>query len=232
MKLTVCRQKFVSLLGSSGCGKTTLLRIIAGLEAPSSGSLHFVDPALSRQKSFVFQDSNLLAWRTVRENIALPLELNRTPLLEQRGLVDAMIDTVRLGGFENSFPDELSGGMKMRVSLARALVTCPKLLLLDEPFASLDEMTRHALNEELLGLCQKSRTTVILITHHIHEALYLSDEILLLTPRPGRIFHRQAVDWPLPRDASLRHLADFMALGKDISEKLNNSKPFHAHADV
>jgi NitT/TauT family transport system ATP-binding protein len=180
---------FVALLGPSGCGKSTLLRLIAGLDHPDSGRLdwdqgHEPTPG---EVGFVFQDATLLPWATAAENVFLPLRLRNAPPAQGMPEVRAALDRVGLTGFEDARPRQLSGGMRMRVSIARALVTRPRLLLMDEPFAALDEFTRHRLQADLLALWQSVRCTVVFVTHSIYEAAFLARRIVLMTPRPGRI---------------------------------------------
>jgi len=192
---------FTTLLGPSGCGKSTLLRLIAGLAQATSGEVKI--RARPGGVSFVFQDATLMPWATARENVALPLRLAGTATTEITQRVDEALERVGLGGFGAAYPRELSGGMKMRVSIARAIVTGPELLLMDEPFAALDEFTRFKLNDDLLQLWQKNRWTVIFVTHSIREAVFLSERIVIMSPRPGRVVADMAVDLP-PRDGVLR----------------------------
>lgn len=192
---------FTSLVGPSGCGKSTLLRLIAGLTPPSSGDVQRLTKAGAM--SFVFQDATLMPWATVGANVALPLQLARVNPQERDMRVAEALERVGLGGLGKAYPRELSGGMKMRVSIARAVVTGPELLLMDEPFAALDEFTRFKLNDDLLALWQKNRWTVIFVTHSIREAVFLSDRVLVMSPRPGRVV--ADVDIQLPqRDGALR----------------------------
>jgi NitT/TauT family transport system ATP-binding protein len=201
INLTIAPGEFVSILGPSGCGKSTLLRIIAGLERSDSGSLSASgDGAIA----YVFQDAHLLPWRTVLSNVALPLELRGEP--HRRRLTEAreVIDHVGLSDAIKRFPAQLSGGMRMRVSLARALVTHPRLLLLDEPFAALDEITRQRLDEQLYQLWRQHGMTVIFVTHSTSEAAYLSHRAIVLTRRPGRVMLDTPIELPVDRPASLR----------------------------
>ena len=180
---------FVALLGPSGCGKSTLLRLIAGLDHPDAGALRWDEghePAPG-EIGFVFQDATLLPWATAAENVVLPLRLRHAASGESLPAVHAALQRVGLAGFENARPRQLSGGMRMRVSIARALVTQPRLLLMDEPFAALDEFTRHRLQADLLALWQAAACTVVFVTHSIYEAAFLARRIVLMTPRPGRI---------------------------------------------
>ena len=180
---------FVALLGPSGCGKSTLLRLIAGLDRPDSGTLTWDagQPPAPGDIGYVFQDATLLPWATAEENIFLPLRLRGMPRTQAQPAVAAVLKRVGLTGFENARPRQLSGGMRMRVSIARALVTRPKLLLMDEPFAALDEFTRHKLQAELLELWRDLGCTIVFVTHSIYEAAFLAHRIVLMTPRPGRI---------------------------------------------
>jgi NitT/TauT family transport system ATP-binding protein len=205
--MIVGKGEFVSIIGPSGCGKSTILKLVSGLTPVTSGSL-LVDgmtPANAREiVSFIFQDPTLLPWRTVRENVALALELDHSPRDTRPERVKALLELVGLSHVAKSYPRQLSGGMKMRVSIARALASKPQILLMDEPFAALDEMSRDRLNEELLRLKEELQWTVLFVTHSVAEAVYLSDRILVLAPHPGRVAHEIVVDLPSPRDAELR----------------------------
>ncbi len=204
ISLNIIDGSFVSLLGPSGCGKSTLLRIVAGLTSPTTGRVALADDDLAGKIGFVFQEPTLMPWATVWENVYLPL---RVAGKRRNAVADRIVETlaaVGLGGFEGSYPRQLSGGMRMRVSIARALVTEPRLLLLDEPFAALDEITRFKLNEDLLTLWQRHHWTVIFVTHSVFESVFLSDRIVMLAPRPGRVVDDIAIDLPYPRDAGLR----------------------------
>jgi len=221
--------QFVSLVGPSGCGKSTLLRLIAGLTEPTSGMLSVAGqrPALARRKlarlSFVFQDATLLPWRNVRDNVRLPLELLGTAAYNRDSLVGNVLQMVGLADFAQRYPNELSGGMRMRVSLARGLVIDPELLLLDEPFGALDDITRQALNEELLALWTERRWTGIFVTHNIAEAVFLSQRILVLSPRPGRIVADVRVPFATPRTSELRAQADFALLVGEVAQCLRRA---------
>ena len=188
--LDVPKGEFVSLLGPSGCGKSTALRLIAGLNAPTSGSVHVAHRSgqgRGRHRiGFVFQEPTLMPWTTVRENVRLPLKLGGVPAGEAHTRVVDALTRVGLAEFADAYPRELSGGMRMRVSLARALVTDPDILLMDEPFAALDEITRFRLNDDLLALWRDLRKTVIFVTHSVFEAVYLSQRVIAMTARPGR----------------------------------------------
>jgi NitT/TauT family transport system ATP-binding protein len=201
--LAVASGAFLSLLGPSGCGKSTLLRLIAGLTTPSSGTIqrHGID---ARRISFVFQEPTLMPWSTVWDNTYLPLRLMGISKQDAAPRIAATLASVGLDSFAQVYPRELSGGMKMRVSIARALVTEPQLLLLDEPFAALDEITRFKLNEDLLALWQRHHWTVVFVTHSVFESVFLSDRIVVMSKRPGRIAADVAIDLPYPRETSLR----------------------------
>jgi NitT/TauT family transport system ATP-binding protein len=214
LDFNVRRGEFLSLLGPSGCGKSTVLRIIAGLTAPSHGSVEWPDPSMNAGKAnrigFVFQDPTLMPWASVFNNVALPLVLKGAAALERVGL----------GKFAQAYPRELSGGMRMRVSIARALVTEPELLLMDEPFAALDEITRFKLNNDLLQAWQATGTTVVFVTHSVFESVYLSSRILVMSARPGRIATELAIDAPYPRDNNFGTSAEYAALCRRTSAAL------------
>jgi NitT/TauT family transport system ATP-binding protein len=200
--LDVRENEFLSLLGPSGCGKSTLLRLIAGLAEPSSGTITW-DGGRS-ELSFVFQEPTLMPWATALDNVTLPLKLAHVARSEGEARAAAMLASVGLAGFEKSYPRELSGGMKMRVSIARALVTRPRVLLMDEPFAALDEITRFKLNNDLLELWQRDKFTAVFVTHSVFESVFLSQRIAVMTARPGRVQTEIAVTAPYPRDAHYR----------------------------
>jgi len=217
------RGEFVTLLGPSGCGKSTLLRIVSGLSAASEGAIRVngMTPENARElMSFIFQDPTLMPWRTVEQNVALSLELEHAarPLRCER--VTAMLSLVGLTHVARRYPRELSGGMKMRASIARALVSRPRILLLDEPFAALDEMTRDRMNEELLRLHGEQKWTVLFVTHSVTEAVFLSTRIVILSPHPGRIAHDVALDLPWPRTTALRDSPAFEQTVTRISRLL------------
>ncbi len=196
--LAIAEGSFTALVGPSGCGKSTLLRLIAGLTMPTAGQLQRTD---SGDISFVFQDATLMPWATAAQNVALPLRLTGQGDINAR--VGEALARVGLEGFAGAYPRELSGGMRMRVSIARAIVTGPKLLLMDEPFAALDEFTRFKLNDDLLGLWQQNRWTVIFVTHSIREAVFLAERVIVMSPRPGRIVGDLPIDLPA-RDTAAR----------------------------
>jgi NitT/TauT family transport system ATP-binding protein len=207
VNLSIERGEFVSIIGPSGCGKSTLLKMVAGLASCSSGEIavNGMTPKNARELvSFVFQDATLLPWLTVERNVALALELeNRTPL-QIKKTVAKLLELVGLEKVSKSYPRQLSGGMKMRVSIARALATRPRLLLMDEPFAALDEMTRDRMNEELLRLRAEQNWTVMFVTHSVAEAVFLSSRVIVLAPHPGRIAQDIAVNLPYPRTEATR----------------------------
>jgi NitT/TauT family transport system ATP-binding protein len=227
LDLDVREGEFVSLLGPSGCGKSTALRLIAGLSAPTSGSVavsHAVgtaQPAGAGQSiGFVFQEPTLMPWASVRENVRLPLKLSHVPAGEAAPRVTAALSEVGLADFADAYPRELSGGMKMRVSLARALVTDPDILLMDEPFAALDEITRFRLNNDLLALWRSLRKTVIFVTHSVFESVYLSQRVIVMSARPGRIGAEFHIDAPQPRAEEFRTSADYAGYCRQVSSAL------------
>jgi NitT/TauT family transport system ATP-binding protein len=214
--------EFLSLLGPSGCGKSTALRLIAGLGTPSRGSITWPQGLQrdGRGIGFVFQEPTLMPWATSFGNVYLPLRL--AGIAKDKAAPDVMqaLAGVGLADASNIYPRELSGGMKMRVSIARALVTRPELLLMDEPFAALDEITRFRLNDDLLALWQSLGKTVVFVTHSVFESVYLSSRIVVMTPRPGRMFAELAIDAPYPRDQGFRTSAEYAALCRVVSDTL------------
>jgi NitT/TauT family transport system ATP-binding protein len=215
----VCPREFVCVLGASGSGKTTLLRALAGLLPPSEGSVEFARGATPRI-GMVFQQSNLMPWRTAMSNIMLPLELAGAGADETRRRAQEMIHLVGLRGFEGSLPRELSGGMAQRVAIARALVHDPDLLLLDEPFGSLDALTRERMGVELSRIWQKRKKTVVMVTHSITESLFLADRVLVLSQRPGTVRMDLKVDLPRPRTEEVRFTAHFGRLAQRLRAAL------------
>lgn len=223
--LTINRGDFVSFIGPSGCGKTTLMRTIADLETPTNGriSVNGMSPQEAREKrayGYVFQAPALYPWRTVEKNITLPLEIMRLPKSEQKARARKNLSLVNLEGFEKKFPWQLSGGMQQRVSIARALSVEPDLLLMDEPFGALDEITRDHLNEQLLRLWDQTKKTVVFVTHSIPESVFLSSKIVVMSPRPGKII--DIIDCNLPRDRTLdiRETPEFLAIAHRVREGL------------
>jgi len=214
-------QEFVAVLGPSGSGKSTLLRVLAGLLPPTAGSAEFCSD-LPIRVGLVFQQANLMPWRTVLENITLPLELQGVPVEAACARAREWVAQVGLQGFEDAWPRDLSGGMAQRVALARALIADPDLLLLDEPFGALDALTRERMGAELLALWQARRKTVLLVTHSISEALLLSDRVLVLTQRPGRICLDLSVPFPRPRTEELRYTPEFGALSRRLRAAIGN----------
>jgi NitT/TauT family transport system ATP-binding protein len=220
LDLTVAQGEFVSLLGSSGCGKSTALRIIAGLLPATAGTVALQADA---RIGFVFQEPTLMPWASVRDNVRLPLRLAHVPDGTSRARAEAALAQVGLIDFADAFPRELSGGMKMRVSLARALVTHPDILLLDEPFAALDEITRFRLNDDLLTLWRGLGKTIIFVTHSVFESVYLSQRVLVMTARPGRIAADVTIEAPGFRDKDFRTSAAYAAQCRAVSRALSAS---------
>ena len=223
--LTIAKGEFVSFIGPSGCGKTTLLRVIADLEQPTSGSITVNglaprDARLKRQYGYVFQAPALYPWRTVEANVMLPLELFGLPKAERRERARKHLDLVRLSGFANKYPWQLSGGMQQRVSIARALSFEPELLLMDEPFGALDEIVRDRLNEQLVKLWSQTRKTIVFVTHSIPEAVFLSSRIVVMSPRPGRIIDVIDCDFGAERTLDIRESPEFLKVAHRVREGL------------
>jgi NitT/TauT family transport system ATP-binding protein len=224
--LTIGASEFVSIVGPSGCGKTTLLRIIAGLEGGFGGTFHLAGEKVngpSRDIGIVFQDATLLPWRTVLNNVLLPAQVLRMSETSAMAAAHRLLDLVGLKGFEDKYPHELSGGMRQRVAIARALVHDPAVLLMDEPFGSLDALTRENMGLELLKIWDAARKTVFLITHSISEAVFLSDRVIVLSPRPGRILAEVAIDLPRPRNLDLLSDEAFGVYTRRIRRVLDSS---------
>ena len=225
--LDVAKGEFVSLLGPSGCGKSTALRLIAGLSAPSSGEVSIsrrAGNASGRHSiGFVFQEPTLMPWASVRDNVHLPLKLSHAPGAEAGERVGEALAQVGLTEFADAYPRELSGGMKMRVSLARALVTEPDILLMDEPFAALDEITRFRLNNDLLALWRNLHKTVIFVTHSVFESVYLSQRVVVMTSRPGRISAEFRIETPEPRVEDFRMSTGYAGYCREVSKALSPS---------
>lgn len=227
---TIRRGEFVSILGPSGCGKSTFLRLVAGLIPATTGRLTIAghDPVTSRQSgtrvAFVFQDPTLLPWRTVADNIRLPLELQHAPRADHAAAIHASLQLIGLTDADaTKRPRMLSGGMRMRVSLARALITDPDLLLLDEPFAALDDVLRQQLNEELVRIWQAKGWTGLFVTHNVAEAVFLSQRVLVMSSRPGRIAAEISVPFPYPRLPALRGESEFARLTVELSQRLREA---------
>ena len=223
VSLSVQTGEFLSVLGPSGCGKSTLLRLIAGLAEPTTGTIDWSDDKGRADLGFVFQEPTLMPWATALANVALPLKLRGMAKSEREARAAEALDNVGLKGFERVWPRELSGGMKMRVSLARALVVQPRLLLMDEPFAALDEITRHRLNDDLLELWRQSRVTIVFVTHSVFESVFLSQRIVVMTARPGRVSAELAVITPYPRSQAFRTSAEYAAWCRQASSRLGEA---------
>ncbi len=226
LDLQVRRGEFVTLLGPSGCGKSTVLRLIAGLGSPSDGSIAWNGAAggagTGQDIGFVFQEPTLMPWATVADNVMLPLRLQGMDSGAGPRVAVALA-RVGLEGFADYYPRELSGGMKMRVSIARALVTQPRLLLLDEPFAALDEITRFKLNDDLLALWQELGETIVFVTHSVFESVYLSTRIVVMTPRPGRVFTEMSIEAPHPRSDGFRTCTEYAGYCRIVSQALSQA---------
>jgi NitT/TauT family transport system ATP-binding protein len=223
LDLTLHQGDFLSLLGPSGCGKSTALRLISGLMTPTSGSIDWQGGKSDDDLGIVFQEPTLMPWAQVKENVWLPFRLRGK---SYNSVKDDVLNALRLVGledFQNAYPRELSGGMKMRVSIARALVTRPRLILMDEPFAALDEITRHRLNNDLLALREAIGCTVIFVTHSVFESVFLSDRIVVMAARPGRIIGEVSVDAPYPRDDAFRTSAEYAASAAEASHMLTRA---------
>ena len=216
---------FTALLGPSGCGKSTLLRVVADLLQPSAGQVDLLGQTphqarTDRKLGFVFQDAALLPWRSVLDNVMLPLQVGGGSRIKDHAEPSELLEMVGLGGREGAFPHELSGGQRQRVSIARALVCRPQVLLMDEPFGALDEITRDRMNDELLRIWAATGTTILFVTHSIPEAVYLSQQVLVLASRPGRVKELVPIDLPQPRDRSIRDTAEFTALAGHLRRLL------------
>jgi NitT/TauT family transport system ATP-binding protein len=227
--LTIREGEFVSLIGPSGCGKSTLLKLVAGLSEPTDGKLVWWRGGFDqvgqpgRQMSFVFQDPTLMPWSRVETNVRLPLDLAGKSKADANQRVDAALDTVGLSDYRRHFPRQLSGGMRMRASIARALVTDPNLLLMDEPFGALDEFTRNKLDSDLVSLWFGKSLSVIFVTHSIYEAIFLSTRIVVMAARPGRVFGEMTISEPHPRDDTFRTSQRFAQLCRDLSGLLTEA---------
>ena len=223
MSLQVNEGDFISLLGPSGCGKSTALRLIAGLIPPTSGRITWEGGMATGDLGVVFQEPTLMPWATVAQNVYLPFRLRGQGFGTVKSRVAEALDLVGLAAFHDAYPRELSGGMKMRVSIARALVTGPRLILMDEPFAALDEITRQKLNNDLLAMRDKIGCTVIFVTHSVFESVFLSDRIIVMAPRPGRVVQEIQIDAPYPRTMEFRTSASYAAHAQVVSEALSHA---------
>ncbi|MBD3785816.1 MAG: ABC transporter ATP-binding protein [Sphingomonadales bacterium] len=230
MDLQVGQGDFISLLGPSGCGKSTALRLIAGLMRPSAGSITWTGGQAKGDLGVVFQEPTLMPWATVAQNVYLPFRLQGLPYPEVEDRIARALALVGLERFHGAYPRQLSGGMKMRVSIARSMVTEPRLILMDEPFAALDEITRHKLNNDLLALREKLQCTVIFVTHSVFESVYLSDRIVVMAARPGRVSAEVQVEEPYPRSEEFRTSARYGELCQMTSEALQVAMAEHQEA--
>lgn len=223
MSLDVRKGDFISLLGPSGCGKSTALRLISGLSEPTSGRITWDTPREDGDLGVVFQEPTLMPWATVAQNVFLPFRLEGKTYNSVKDDILSVLKLVGLEKFQNSYPRELSGGMKMRVSIARAMVTQPKLILMDEPFAALDEITRFKLNNDLLEMQARIGCTVIFVTHSVFESVFLSDRIVVMAARPGRVIEEVRVDAPYPRDEDFRTSSEYAAHCRAASRALEQA---------
>lgn len=223
MNLTVNQGDFISLLGPSGCGKSTALRLIAGLIRPTSGQINWQGGQGEGDLGVVFQEPTLMPWASVKHNVWLPYRLRGKSYSSVKDEVLHALKLVGLEKFQNAYPRELSGGMKMRVSIARALVTQPRLILMDEPFAALDEITRHKLNKDLLDLRERIGCTVIFVTHSVFESVFLSDRIVVMAARPGRVIRELDVTAPYPRDEAFRTSPEYAEHARLASDALHQA---------
>lgn len=224
ISLSVDAGEFVTLLGPSGCGKSTVLRMVAGLDSPSAGSVHA--PALTTDKdstAFVFQEATLMPWASVFDNVWLPLRLQGLSQRESKSRVFAALKSVGLEDFASSFPSQLSGGMRMRASITRALITDPKILLMDEPFGALDDFTRQKLNDDLLRWQQERAVATLFVTHNIAEAVFLSQRVLVMQARPGKIMHTLRINEPYPRTPAFRTSMTFLNYCRELSTALERA---------
>ena len=226
--LEVPESQFVSVVGPSGCGKSTLLSLVAGLRRPSSGSVlcdgELITAPMPRKIGMIFQEANLLPWLSAIDNVAFPLKLRRVPKPERQEAAARMLELTGLAGFEGRLPHELSGGMKQRVAIARGLVQNPAVLLMDEPFASLDEQTRMVLGDELLRIWSRTRKTVLFVTHSLNEAVYLADRVIVLSARPGRVVDDVTVGLPRPRSFAMTSSETFGVLKDRIWQHIRNAE--------
>lgn len=223
MNLSLNEGDFLSLLGPSGCGKSTALRLVAGLMQPTQGRILWSGGQQPGDLGVVFQEPTLMPWATVAQNVYLPFRLRGQGFGSVRNRITEALDLVGLANFHEAYPRELSGGMKMRVSIARALVTGPRLILMDEPFAALDEITRQKLNNDLLAMREKIGCTVIFVTHSVFESVFLSDRIIVMAPRPGRVVQEIQIDAPYPRTMEFRTSAIYAGHAQVVSEALGHA---------
>ncbi|MEM9853506.1 MAG: ABC transporter ATP-binding protein [Pseudomonadota bacterium] len=223
MSLDVNEGDFISLLGPSGCGKSTALRLIAGLMPPTLGRIEWEGGQSADDLGVVFQEPTLMPWATVEKNVFLPFRVRGERFAAVRDRIHEVLALVGLDKFAESYPRELSGGMKMRVSIARALATNPRLILMDEPFAALDEITRQKLNDDLLNLKAQTGATVIFVTHSVFESVFLSDRILVMAARPGRIIHEIEIDAPYPRGIEWRTSKRYGEVAREASDMLHGA---------
>jgi NitT/TauT family transport system ATP-binding protein len=225
--LAVREGEFVAIVGPSGCGKSTLLRILGGLLIPTEGEVYLDGRRLEspqRQVGYVFQKVNLMPWRTVLRNVTLPLEVAGTPKARAEQQASELLDLVGLSGFEEVYPRQLSGGMAQRVAIARALIAQPEILLLDEPFGSLDALTREQMNLELLRIWQARQVTAVMVTHDLEEAIFVADRVLVMSPRPGHIRSEVMVDLPRPRTLEVMYTEFFGALSRQVRQKIDSAR--------
>ena len=228
MTLNIFKNQFISFLGPSGCGKSTLLKMISGLLRPTTGSIKISgnqnhNMAISEDIGFVFQDATLMPWSTVQDNVFLPLRLKGFSRKQASEEIEKILVKVGLKDFRRSYPRELSGGMKMRVSIARALITKPSLLLMDEPFAALDEMTRFKLNNDVLSFWENTKLTVIFVTHSVFESVYLSNRVVVMAPRPGRVVADISLDENYPRTDEYRTTPEYAEKCRLVSSHLQST---------
>lgn len=219
ISIDIAEEEFVCLVGPSGCGKSTLIRVLAGLLPPTSGAAYCGGDLISRPLphiAIMFQDTNLMPWRTVLDNIALPLEIAGAPKAERQRRARELLAQLNLKGFEFTYPADLSGGMAQRVALGRVILQAPRIWLLDEPFGALDALTREKLSLELLRLRQRSRQTIVLVTHDISEAVLLADRVVVLSRRPGKLLADIAIDLPRPRSFEMIYQPNFLRLAKQV----------------
>jgi len=236
--LSIAEGEFITLLGPSGCGKSTLLKMVAGMLEPSNGRLLLWRKPVAqlaqtgRKMAFVFQSPTLMPWASVQTNVRLPLDLAGVPRAEGDARVAEALELVGLAKFAGALPRALSGGMQMRVSIARGLVTQPDLLLMDEPFGALDEITRHKLDADLLELWRKKKLTVIFVTHSIHEAVFLSSRVIMMAARPGRVVEQFSIDEPYPRSADFMVSPQFSRYAKQLQDSLMRASSAHDTVDA